>query len=109
MSAYSRLQEKEFSCEQAHGYEATKHQHFVGTGYFDEVQQVIAGGTASTTALKGSTEAAQFTESEPVPQNGHGLDADCPPILDECSAGAPVTGPNAAPRPVTPIAPYARR
>jgi isocitrate lyase len=32
----------------------------VGTGYFDEVAQVIAGGMSSTTALKGSTEEAQF-------------------------------------------------
>src|SRR4030088_3525349 len=45
MTAYSRLQEEEFSCEHEHGYEAAKHQHFVGTGYYDEVQQVIAKGT----------------------------------------------------------------
>jgi len=60
MSAYSRLQEKEFSSEAQHGYEAVKHQRFVGTGYFDTVTQVIAGGTSSVTALAGSTEAAQF-------------------------------------------------
>jgi len=60
MSAYSRLQEKEFSSESQHGYEAVKHQRFVGTGYFDAVTQVIAGGTSSVTALAGSTEAAQF-------------------------------------------------
>ena len=64
MSAYSRLQEKEFRSEQERGYEAVKHQRFVGTGYFDAVQQVIASGTASTTALEGSTEAAQFLASE---------------------------------------------
>jgi len=64
MSAYSRLQEKEFRSEQERGYEAVKHQRFVGTGYFDAVQQVIASGTASTTALEGSTEAAQFVASE---------------------------------------------
>jgi isocitrate lyase len=62
MAAYSRLQEKEFGCEDLYGYEAAKHQHFVGTGYFDAVQQVISGGTASTTALKGSTESDQFTD-----------------------------------------------
>jgi isocitrate lyase len=59
MTAYSRLQEKEFSREFTHGYEAVKHQRFVGTGYFDAVTQVIAGGTSSVTALVGSTEAAQ--------------------------------------------------
>jgi isocitrate lyase len=60
MSAYSRLQEKEFLYEQEAGYEGAKHQRFVGTGYFDSVQQVISGGTASTMALEGSTETAQF-------------------------------------------------
>jgi isocitrate lyase len=59
MSAYSRLQEAEFAAE-AHGYTATRHQREVGTGYFDEVMQVIAGGTASTLALGESTEAQQF-------------------------------------------------
>lgn len=84
MTAYSRLQEKEFSREFQHGYEAAKHQRFVGTGYFDAVQQVIASGTASTTALEGSTETAQFTETKPTPRNGHGPDAACQPILGEC-------------------------
>jgi len=63
MSAYSALQEKEFASERDHGYEATKHQRFVGTGYFDQVQQVISGGLASTTALAESTEAQQFSAS----------------------------------------------
>ena len=62
MAAYSRLQEEEFHSEQHDGYEAVKHQQFVGTGYFDAVQQVITSGTASTIALEGSTEAAQFTK-----------------------------------------------
>jgi isocitrate lyase len=53
------LQEAEFAMEPC-GYTATKHQREVGTGYFDEVAQVIAGGMSSTTALKGSTEEAQF-------------------------------------------------
>jgi isocitrate lyase len=61
MTAYSRLQEKEFLREREVGYEAVKHQRFVGTGYFDAVQQVITNGTASTVALEGSTEEAQFT------------------------------------------------
>jgi isocitrate lyase len=60
MTAYCKLQEAEFLSERDLGYEAVKHQRFVGTGYFDAVQQVIAGGTASTVALHGSTEAAQF-------------------------------------------------
>ncbi len=61
MKAYCRLQEAEFESEHEHGYDAVAHQQFVGTGYFDDVQQVITGGTSSTTALNGSTEAAQFT------------------------------------------------
>jgi len=60
MAAYSELQQAEFRSEQ-YGYTATRHQREVGTGYFDEVAQVITGGTSSTTALKGSTEAEQFT------------------------------------------------
>lgn len=60
MAAYSELQQAEFANEQ-YGYTATRHQREVGTGYFDEVAQVISGGTSSTTALKGSTEEAQFT------------------------------------------------
>jgi isocitrate lyase len=59
MSAYSRLQQAELALEKD-GYTATKHQHEVGTGYFDEVMKVISNGQASTTALSGSTEAAQF-------------------------------------------------
>jgi len=59
MAAYSKLQQAEFALE-AQGYSATKHQREVGTGYFDEVAQVIAGGFSSTTALAGSTEAEQF-------------------------------------------------
>jgi isocitrate lyase len=60
MAAYSALQEREFALEAEAGYRATKHQRFVGTGYFDEVAQTIACGYASTTALNGSTEEAQF-------------------------------------------------
>ena len=60
MSAYCRLQEKEFASEEQAGYAAVKHQRFVGTGYFDAVQQAVAGGTSSTIALEGSTESAQF-------------------------------------------------
>ncbi len=59
MAAYSKLQQAEFGLEE-YGYTATRHQREVGTGYFDEVAQVIAGGTSSTTALAGSTEVEQF-------------------------------------------------
>jgi isocitrate lyase len=59
MSAYSRLQQAEFAAEKD-GYTATKHQREVGTGYFDEVAKVVSAGEASTIALEGSTEAAQF-------------------------------------------------
>jgi len=59
MTAYSKLQQAEFTME-PFGYTATKHQREVGTGYFDEVAQVIAAGKSSTVALAGSTEAEQF-------------------------------------------------
>ncbi len=59
MTAYVKLQEAEFAAEKQ-GYTATRHQREVGTGYFDEVTQVIQGGTSSTTALTGSTEEEQF-------------------------------------------------
>ena len=71
MTAYCRLQEAEFLSEKEVGYEAVKHQRFVGTGYFDAVQQTITGGKSSTVALHGSTEAAQFTNSH---KNGNGHD-----------------------------------
>jgi isocitrate lyase len=84
MTAYSRLQEKEFSRETQYGYEAAKHQRFVGTGYFDQVQQVITGGLASTMALAGSTEAEQFSGLQPFLHPEHGPDAACQPILGDC-------------------------
>jgi isocitrate/methylisocitrate lyase len=84
MTAYSRLQEKEFSREGEYGYQAVKHQHFVGTGYFDALSQVIAGGMSSTVALEGSTEQQQFAELRPVTHPKHGPDAACQPILGEC-------------------------
>jgi len=59
MAAYSELQQAEFSAEKI-GYSATRHQREVGTGYFDQVAQVISCGTASTLALNESTEAKQF-------------------------------------------------
>jgi isocitrate lyase len=64
MKAYSQLQERECGSESL-GYEATRHQTFVGTGYFDLVTQVVAGGSASTAALQGSTESEQFAPMPP--------------------------------------------
>ena len=61
MWAYSQLQQNEFANE-IHGFRAAKHQAFVGTGYFDAVQNTITQGQASTTAMKGSTEEEQFKE-----------------------------------------------
>jgi isocitrate lyase len=62
MSAYVRLQEREFAMS-ADGYSAIRHQRFVGTGYFDAVQTTIAGGRAATEALEGSTEKEQFQQA----------------------------------------------
>ncbi len=59
MAGYSELQEREFALQDA-GFKAVKHQGFVGTGYFDTVQNIVTSGTASTVAMKGSTETAQF-------------------------------------------------
>ena len=61
-----------------------KHQRFVGTGYFDRLTQVIAGGLASTTALEGSTEQEQFAEIKAQVRAKHGPDAACQPILGHC-------------------------
>lgn len=59
MSAYSELQQNEMK-EKDYGYAATEHQSFVGTGYFDEISEIISGGKSSTLAMKDSTEKAQF-------------------------------------------------
>ncbi len=59
MTAYSQLQQHEFAMEED-GYTATRHQREVGTGFFDDVRSVIDGGESSTSAMKDSTEAAQF-------------------------------------------------
>jgi isocitrate/methylisocitrate lyase len=62
MAAYSELQQAEFAAE-GDGYTATRHQREVGTGYFDAIATAISAGQASTTALKESTEAAQFAHA----------------------------------------------
>jgi isocitrate lyase len=60
MAAYADLQSREFAAERD-GYEAVKHQEFVGVGYFDEVTQIVHGGRSSTAAMEGSTEKEQFS------------------------------------------------
>jgi isocitrate lyase len=59
MAGFSQLQQREFALQE-HGFKAVKHQSFVGTGYFDCVQNTVQQGTASTIAMKDSTETAQF-------------------------------------------------
>ncbi|MEX0645486.1 MAG: isocitrate lyase [Parvularculaceae bacterium] len=63
MAAYSELQQAEFAAEK-HGYEATRHQREVGTGYFDLVANTLSGGQSSTTAMRESTETQQFKAAE---------------------------------------------
>ncbi len=63
MAAYSELQEAEFRAEES-GYAAVKHQSFVGTGYFDDIAQVLSGGLTTTLAMDGSTEEEQFAPTE---------------------------------------------
>ena len=63
MAAYSELQQAEFAAEKI-GYEATRHQREVGTGYFDLVANTLSGGQSSTTAMGESTETHQFKAAE---------------------------------------------
>ena len=63
MLAYSNMQEKEFDNEKF-GFRSAKHQGFVGTGYFDKVQNTIMQGKTDTVAMKGSTEEDQFSKAE---------------------------------------------
>ena len=67
MAAYADLQTREFAAE-TDGYEATRHQEFVGVGYFDEITQIATGGLSSVTAMEGSTEKEQFHEPPPERQ-----------------------------------------
>ncbi|MGE4220589.1 MAG: isocitrate lyase [Alphaproteobacteria bacterium] len=60
MAAYSELQEREFAAAREQGYTGVKHQREAGTGYFDAVAMAISAGRASTAAMAGSTETAQF-------------------------------------------------
>lgn len=62
MAAYVKLQQQEFAAANK-GYTFVAHQQEVGTGYFDDVTNVIQGGQSSVTALTGSTEEDQFKTS----------------------------------------------
>ncbi|HEY2460638.1 MAG TPA: isocitrate lyase [Candidatus Acidoferrum sp.] len=73
MTAYSKLQQQEFAAQEL-GYRAVTHQRFVGTGYFDEIAQVISAGASSTTALAGSTEADQFHGHDGAEKHGKAED-----------------------------------
>jgi isocitrate lyase len=59
MAGYSELQEREFAL-QKNGFRAVKHQAFVGTSYFDAVQNTVMIGKSTITAMKHSTEVEQF-------------------------------------------------
>jgi isocitrate lyase len=61
MAAYVELQESEFAAE-THGYTATKHQHEVGAGYFDQITQLITHSD-ELSGLHGSTEEEQFDQA----------------------------------------------
>ena len=66
MAAYCELQEREFAA-QPRGFTAVRHQHEVGTAYFDAVAMAVSGGQSSTVAMAGSTETEQFLEEGKVP------------------------------------------
>lgn len=59
MAGYSELQEREFALQHS-GFRAVKHQAFVGTSYFDAVQNTVMIGKSTITAMEHSTEVEQF-------------------------------------------------
>jgi isocitrate lyase len=65
MAAYARLQESEFELAESHGYEAARHQRFVGTGYFDDVAQTISSSVSSMMASKEPAEGGRFGLPDP--------------------------------------------
>jgi isocitrate lyase len=67
MTAFVELQQKEFAAAEK-GFTAVKHQREVGTGYFDQITQIVTAGKGSTTALHGSTEDEQFFDSQKKPK-----------------------------------------
>jgi isocitrate lyase len=66
MTAFVKVQEREFEMEREMGFRAVKHQSFVGAGYFDAVQVTVTGSDVSTAAMKGSTEEEQFATTKPT-------------------------------------------
>jgi isocitrate lyase len=85
MAAYASFQDHEFE-SQVEGYTAVKHQREAGTSYFDAVAQAISGGTSSTLAMHGSTEASQFAEH----MSPDGIGSGHAPAQEE--AGSPRAG-----------------
>ncbi len=79
MAAYSELQQAEFAAE-ADGYTATRHQREVGVGYFDAVAMAASGGKSATTAMAGSTEAAQFHDQAQLAPVASDVPASNPPV-----------------------------
>jgi isocitrate lyase len=63
MTAYTDMQEREFAA-QKNGFTAVRHQHEVGTGYFDAVAMAVSQGASSTMAMAGSTEKEQFEDEK---------------------------------------------
>jgi isocitrate lyase len=61
MAAYSELQDSEFAAEKD-GYTAAKHQHEVGTGYFDEVAKVIAAAQSQQPRSSDQPKPSSFIE-----------------------------------------------
>jgi len=86
MAAYAELQSSEFAAEEE-GYEATRHQEFVGAGYFDEVTKAATGNFTSTLALEGSTEEEQFTDAASAPAVERSQ-PESPEVVRQQAAGA---------------------
>ena len=53
---YADLQERASKAAKEQGYRASKQARFVGTGYFDDIAQVIAGGKSAAPGQKGTPE-----------------------------------------------------
>ncbi len=64
LPAYCRLQDEELQNEEQNGYQGINHQRFVGTVYFDAVQQVVTAGTPVPPASDISGEGKASTRIE---------------------------------------------
>jgi isocitrate lyase len=94
MSAYARLQDREFALADSHGYSAIRHQKFVGTGYFDAVQNTIVGGLACTAALTGSTEAEQFDTAHADSAHGESVHSSMDAVIAAAGSAAQLSSAN---------------